>query len=669
VTLTSADLAMFAKIRVGPELLAQAKIRRVSDPEAREVLGINGAPGDMRGILFSYFHVKTGYPAAHRVRRDNPEIEDGKPKNKYMAGYGDRRHLYVVPGSESMCSDRTVPAVLLEAEKSALAIWAWTQRTGKNVFPIAMGGCWGWRGRIGIAENNRGQRVEEVGPLPDLEWCRKRVTYVLLDANCAGNPKVLAARRELARALGKKGADVRILDLPVSDGVNGPDDYIGVMGDDALLQLFNSGTLASKDGSSNKSLLANALALLRESPEWVGVLAYNEFTLYVTTKKPAPWQKTAGANWTDYADTRTTEWLQRHEVPITNTVLTAEAVQAVAKENSFHPVRDYFNVLVWDRSPRLDTWLSKYLGAFDSEFLRAIGPRWMISGVARIFEPGCQADHTLLLEGQQGIRKSSALQTLAGACWFTDHISDLGSKDSRIELHGKLIIEFSELAAARRGETERNKAFLTAREDNFRMPYARRSEAVPRSCIFAATTNDATPFVDATGNRRFWPVRCGSIDIAGLKADRDQLWAEAVARYRAGEPWWLDTDALNKYARNEQDQRFDPGVWDDVILEWIENPTQRETRDGFHGDLLPITPFDSEPGKVTITDILLHCVGKDLDRLTQPDRNQVQRCLTHAGWERKQIRRGERRTWFYVRPESVTSVTTLSPVLSPVVSN
>jgi predicted P-loop ATPase len=668
MTLTPSDLAMFAKIRVPPELLHQAKIQRVSDCEAREKLGINGKSGDMAGVLFPYLHVKTGYPVSHRVRRDHPEIEDGKPRNKYMAGYGDRRHLYFVPGSEALCEDRTVPAVLVEAEKSALAIWAWSQRTGKRVFAIAMGGCYGWRGRIGITTDEKGERVNETGALPDLDWCKKRLTYVLLDANCAGNPKVLAARRELAKALGKKGADVRILNLPASEGINGPDDFVGAMGDAALLELFNTGTLAAKDGQSNKSLLANALALLRESPEWAGVLAYNEFTLYVTTKKPAPWQKVPGGNWSDYDDTRTTEWLQRHEVPIANTALTAEAVQCVAKDNSFHPVRDYFNGLTWDQAPRLTDWLSKYLGAFDSEFLRAIGPRWMISGVARIFEPGCQADHVLLLEGPQGIRKSSALQTLAGANWFTDHISDLGSKDSRIELHGKLIIEFSELAAARRGETERNKAFLTAREDNFRMPYARRSEAVPRSCVFAATTNDATPFVDATGNRRFWPVRCGSIDVAGLKADRDQLWAEAVARYRAGEPWWLDTDALNQFARNEQDERFDPGVWDDVILGWVENPTQRETRDGFHGDLLPITPFDSEPGKVTITDVLLHCVGKDLDRLTQPDRNQVQRCLTHAGWTRKQIRSGPKRgKWFYIRPIG-TSGTSMEPVLEPVVS-
>jgi putative DNA primase/helicase len=136
--------------------------------------------------------------------------------------------------------------------------------------------------------------------------------------------------------------------------------------------------------------------------------------------------------------------------------------------------------LAWDEVPRIERWLTTYLGAEDTVFNRAIGERWLISAVARIFQPGCQADHTLLLEGPQGIRKSTALRTLAGDEWFTDHISELGSKDSRIELHGKWIIEHPELDRIRRGELERVKAFLTSRIDNFRLPYGRRSEAVPR---------------------------------------------------------------------------------------------------------------------------------------------------------------------------------------------
>jgi predicted P-loop ATPase len=653
--LTAADLAMFARFGVGPELLARAKISRLTDPETRETLALNGVSGDMSGIFFPYLSPKNGYRVGGRVRRDNPEIENGKARNKYMSGYGDRRHLYMVPSSEALLADATMPVILIESEKAALSIYAWSQRTNRRIVPIATGGCYGWRGKIGRTENANGERVDEVGPLPDLlEWCKKRRCYILFDSNCAANAKVRIARRDLIRVLVRLKAEVRVLNLPAREGVNGPDDFLHRMGDDAFANLFDSEIL-TKDGNT-RGLVTNAITLLRESPEWDGVLAYNEFTLYVTTQKPAPWQKSGGANWTDYDDTRTTEWLQRHDVMV-STPVTAEAVQTVAKENRFHPVQDYLNGLQWDQIPRLDNWLTEYLGVPPSPFVAAVGARWMTSGVARILKPGCQADYTMVLEGRQGIQKSSSLQTLAGDDWFTDHISDLGSKDSRIELHGKWIIEFSELATVRRGELERVKAFLTARIDHFRMPYGRRSEAVPRSCVFAASVNDETPFTDSTGNRRFWPVRCGTIDIAALRRDRDQLWAEAYQRFKAGQPWWLETDALNEFATLEQDERYDEGVWDSVILDWIDEPTQR--LDSGQSVPVPIEPFDSDKTRVAVTDILVHAIGKPLDRLTQGDRLQVVRCLNHAGWKRKQDGSGPRRgKWFYVRP-NVTNVTSL----------
>jgi predicted P-loop ATPase len=652
--LSPSDLAMFAKIGVGPDLLTMAKVRRVNDGEARELLALNGASGDMAGIFFPYNNWKTGYRHTGRVRRDNPEIEDGKPKNKYMSGYGDRRHLYFAPSATAELEDTTIPIIVVEAEKSVLAITALTERTGKRLLPVATGGCFGWRGRIGKTDGPNGERVDEVGPLPDLEVCKGRSVYVLFDSNAATNPKVQHARRELIKALRKIKADAHLLHLPASENVNGPDDFIAAKGDAAFLALFQSELIVDKDGKV-RGLLSNAITMLRESAEWNGVLAFNEFTLYITTERPAPWQQRAGANWTDYDNSRTTEWLQRHDVLI-NTPVTAEAVQTVARENRFHPVRDYLQDLKWDRTPRLETWLTDYLGAADSPFLRAVGPRWLVSAVARIFQPGCQCDHTLLLEGPQGIRKSTALQTLAGDEWFTDHISDLGGKDSRIELHGKWIIEFSELAAVRRGELERVKAFLTARIDNFRAPYARCCEAVPRSCVFAASVNDVTPFTDPTGSRRFWPVRCGRINIEALKADRNELWAEAAARYESGEVWWLDTDELNEAATLEQDQRYAPGPWDEEILEWLKNPIARMVDGTQDGDVIT-PPFHSSASRVTVADILIHVVHKPIDRWDQKDANQVVRCLTHAGWERKQMRTGprtdDRRSWFYVSPSGV----------------
>jgi predicted P-loop ATPase len=367
--------------------------------------------------------------------------------------------------------------------------------------------------------------------------------------------------------------------------------------------------------------------------------------LYVECRKDPPFQRLDGKNWTDNDDSLTSLWLQHRRVRV-NSRLAAEAVQVIARENRFHPVRDYLRSIQWDQQPRLHELLPKYFGAESTEWTRAIGERWLISAVARIERPGCQVDHVLLIQGPQGRLKSTALRTLAGDDHFSDHISDLGSKDSRVDLHGKWILEMAELDKVRRGQLERVKAFLTARIDNFRLPYGRISEAVPRSCVFAATVNDETPLTDETGGRRFWPVGCGTIDIEALERDRDQLWAEAYQRYYDGAVWWLDSAELNTLAAEEQDKRYEPGVWDDIILEWIEEPRQGYETDGAN---LPLTPFDSKPRRVTVTDILIHGIRKPLDRLTQNDRMQVVRCLVHAGWKRWQSgEKAHRGRWFYV---------------------
>jgi predicted P-loop ATPase len=409
----------------------------------------------------------------------------------------------------------------------------------------------------------------------------------------------------------------------------------------------------TKDGSF-KPVLLNAITMLRHAAEWQGVLAFNEFSLQTVVQKPAPWaQSDAGRNWSDDDDVRTAEWLQHNGIFVPSNIA-AEAAQVIAKEHRFHPVRDYLKKLSWDGTPRIDTWLIDCFGAVDTTFTRAIGPRWMTSGAARACRPGCQVDHVLLVQGPQGLQKSSGLRTLVGDDWFSDHVSDLGSKDSRLELHGVWVLELGELDKIRgAAQIQRVKAFITARFDRFRPPYGRRAESVPRSCIFSASTNDETPLTDETGNRRFWPIRCGTINVPRIAEQRDQLWAEAYHRYQNGEPWWLDTAGLNEAAAEEQERNYEVGVWDDVILDWLDDPIQRMEKAGEKGEALPLTPYDSEKGKVTITDVLLHGIGKPLDRLTQSDRNQVQRCLVHHRWKRKQDRsRGPLRgKWFYERPE------------------
>lgn len=193
--LNRSDLAMFARLGVDAELLMRAGVCRVSDAEARELYGILGsATKNMAGIVFPYHSVVNGQRVTARIRRDHPEIEGGKEKNKYISAYGDRKHLYYPPDAAGKLKKPETPVVLVEAEKSALALTAWAERTRTDILPVALGGCWGWRGRIGKVENARGERVDEEGPIPDLHCCDGRKVYVLLDANVTSNPKVRKAQ-------------------------------------------------------------------------------------------------------------------------------------------------------------------------------------------------------------------------------------------------------------------------------------------------------------------------------------------------------------------------------------------------------------------------------------------------------------------------------------------
>jgi predicted P-loop ATPase len=147
-------------------------------------------------------------------------------------------------------------------------------------------------------------------------------------------------------------------------------------------------------------------------------------------------------------------------------------------------------------------------------------------------------------------------------------------------------------------------------------------------------------------------VRCGSIDTTLLWEHRDQLWAEAYTKYRAGMVWYLDSAELNAMAKDEQDKRYEPGVWDDVILEWIESPRQRMERSGAMGEALPMPEFHSRSGCVTVLDVLVHCIGKSMEKINRADQMNVSKCLTHAGWKRARGPRGSgSRRWFYQKPE------------------
>lgn len=391
-----------------------------------------------------------------------------------------------------------------------------------------------------------------------------------------------------------------------------------------------------------KPILANACTALRMAPEWAGLLSYNEFGLSVVPTRKTPWGDQP-AEWTDHEDRCLCEWLQREGISVTPATA-GESVQRVAREQPFHPVRTFLASLRWDGEPRLDRWLSTYLGVENSEYSRAVGARWLIQAVARIYQPGCKADSCLILEGEQGIKKSTALKTM-GYLWFTDEITDLGSKDAAMQTRGTWIIEISELDSMNRSDVGRIKAFISRATDRFRPPYGKHLINSPRQCVFAGSTNQSKYLRDDTGARRFWPVACTTIDIDSLERDREQIWGEAVARYQDGSIWWLAEQHIIEAAEAEQRARYEEDPWDDSIAVWLEDPQQARDEHG-HSSFDP--DFVSTKQSVTITDILKHCIGKDQQFWTQTDKNRVGRSLRTAGWELRKVRIGEKTTWSWV---------------------
>jgi predicted P-loop ATPase len=378
---------------------------------------------------------------------------------------------------------------------------------------------------------------------------------------------------------------------------------------------WRDGLIKNPLSKQPKALLANAITALRDAPEWQDVLRFDEFALTVVAVN-APWAKARTMRWSDGDDIRAANWLQHQGISVKPNEA-HDAVVAVGQERSYHPVRNYLRALTWDGTSRIANLASVYFGAEDNEYVREVGLRFMVSAVARVMQPGCKADHVLILEGQQGTLKSTAARTLASDDWFTDEIADFGSKDAAMQAAGVWVIEVAELHAMRKGEVERVKAFLSRTTDRFRPPYGRAIVSVPRQCVFIGTTNADDYLKDETGGRRFWPIRCGTIDVAAIKRDRDQLWAEAFHRYTDGERWWLEGE-VSRLAADEQNERFASDPWQE-----------------------PIATYLGVRGNVSMAEILEKCLGIETAAWKQADQKRVAACLRTLGW--KQYRPGAKR--------------------------
>lgn len=381
--------------------------------------------------------------------------------------------------------------------------------------------------------------------------------------------------------------------------------------------------------------LADIARVLSHDEEWAGALSYCEFSHRVLKTRTVPTGAEPG-EWTDIDTVLLKLWWTSHGGREPTTQNVDDGVMAAAQRGRRHPVVDYLEGLEWDGTERLPHWLADYFGTQQTPYEAAVGTLWLISAVARVMSPGCKADGVLIIEGPQGIGKSTGLSVLGGE-WFSDAHLVLGDKDALQQLQGVWILELSELDSLNKADTVKAKQFFSTAIDRYRPSYGRRTQGFPRQCVFAGTTNQDAYLRDATGNRRYWPVRATEIAIDALRAQRDQLWAEAVARYRRGEPWWPKGEVVELF-REQQEQRFVADAWQDLIEQWVADIMRREQQ------------------HFTLGQILAGALRLEAHQMKPPEQVRVGLIMTALGWaKRKRTITDEqgrkRRAYVYVRPE------------------
>lgn len=383
----------------------------------------------------------------------------------------------------------------------------------------------------------------------------------------------------------------------------------------------SSGENLLRDAQGNpKSTIGNVISVMRAHDDWQKMLAWDMRSHRIHIMRETPWKSQPG-EWVDSRDSvRAAEWFVQQPRMACDDGTILRAATTLAREWEFDPVADWLSDLEWDVCGRLDNWLTGWCGAAPSAYVRRVGRMMLIGAVARAFIPGCKLDTVTVLQGETGAHKSTLVEILGGE-WFASVDEE---KDILQKIHGPWFCELPELGPFRSLNYNRIKSFTSTRSDRFRAPYMRLPEDRPRTNVLVATVNPEGIGwqEDATSARRFWPVDVGEIDTDSIAAARDQLFAEAVVAFRAGEQWWVDSPRDPDFVP-AQEAIYAHDTWQDVI----ERILITGATNFASGRQVVI---DKNAETVRMSDLLFVCFGDQ----EQPKRAQhrAARALMRLGW-------------------------------------
>lgn len=346
----------------------------------------------------------------------------------------------------------------------------------------------------------------------------------------------------------------------------------------------------------------NVLRVMDGIPKLKGLVWYDEFHQRYFTR----WDSKRDREWADIDDLNLTAYMQRIiGLSRLSDDVVAKAVAISSHRVKRHAPRDWMTALKWDGEERIEHFFMVCMGVDDNEYSRAASRNFWIGMVARIFQPGCQVDSMVVLEGAQGVGKTKALRAIGGR-WHVEASESVTSKDFYLMLQGKFLIEIAEMDSFSNAEVTRIKQVITCTNDSYRAPYARRAADHPRSCVFVGSTNNQQYLRDDTGARRFWPVKCKFIDIDKIRAMRENLFAEAVHYVGGGAAWHImpaEATAIEQELRRQGDE------WEMSIQEYV---------------------FDR--ARITVTDVWVDCLGGVLARLDKRSQMRIASSLKALKW-------------------------------------